>query len=117
MEYGGMKYDMDTLTREPDHDAMWAELESLDAAAMEAIERANGGPVPWGAAEHAAFSAQRADQQALMRVIGMISIADYKDAARVASAVSLRQSASETPAELVRRIALALLTEMAGLQP
>lgn len=57
--------------------------------------------------------AATADQQALLRVLGMLAVDDYRDAATAASSISIRQSASETPAAFVKRITVALLLEMA----
>lgn len=95
---------------EPDYDSMWNDLISLDDAAREAIERANGGPVYIGVD----YPAEYLDNQALMRVLGLISISDHRDADSAARTISLRQAASETPAEFMKRIATALLSEMAG---
>jgi hypothetical protein len=101
---------------EPDYDGMWAEIESLDDAAREAIERANGGPVPYESSLPALKEEWRT-RDALMRVIGKITLGEADPPAfDVVRTTNLRQSATETPADLVKRITLALLKEMAGVE-
>ncbi len=91
---------------EPDYDGMWAEIESLDAASIEAIERANGGPVIL----RMDLSSDYVDRLALSRVRALV-INDIHHTGAVVRFVDLRQSASETPIQFVRRIVTAYCDE------
>lgn len=81
--------------------------ESTDDTARAAIERANGGPVFVGADHSTNFL----DEQAARRIRNKLA-GDIHNTGQVARFVSLRQSASETPIEFVRRIVDAYLAEL-----
>lgn len=81
----------------------------LDTAAREAIERANGGTVFPPARTFVPM--HYADRATLEHLRSAARHVEHDDAAAetVANSISVRQSATETPAQFVRRIALALL--------
>lgn len=81
-------------------------FESIDAAAQEAVERANGGPVSGGAVIDL-------DREAALRAAGIVRF-DPRACMDVARTISLRQAAGETPGQFVQRITLAVLDELGG---
>lgn len=67
----------------------------------------------WGQAEHAAFIKDRQLRNAALRVAGAITLGEADEASeRVAAHTSLRQSTTEGDGAFVRRITLAMLSEM-----
>lgn len=66
--------------------------------------------IPWGQAEHAAFREDRDNHLALARVRALVAT-DTHNLCAVVAHTSLRQSASETPIQFLRRLITAYIDE------